>query len=34
VTVVPDLDDRPTRVVRLQPHGDAGALTLQEEVPR
>jgi hypothetical protein len=30
LTVAPDLDDRPTRVVRLQPHGDAGALTLQE----
>jgi hypothetical protein len=33
MTVAPDLDDRPTRAVRLQPHGDAGALTLQE-VPR
>jgi Bacterial Ig domain len=33
VTVEPDTEDRPTLVVRLQPHGDAGALTLQEEVP-
>jgi Bacterial Ig domain len=33
VTVEPDTEDRPTLVVRLQPHGDAGALTLQE-VPR
>jgi hypothetical protein len=33
VTVEPDSEDRPTRVVRLEPHGDAGALTLQEEVP-
>lgn len=30
VTVAPDIDDQPTRVVRLQPHGDAGALTMQE----
>jgi hypothetical protein len=34
VTVEPDTDDRLTLVIRLQPHGDAGALTLQEEVPR
>jgi Bacterial Ig domain len=30
VTVAPDTEDQPTLVVRLQPHGDAGALTLQE----
>ncbi len=30
VTVEPDTEDRPTLIVRLQPHGDAGALTLQE----
>jgi hypothetical protein len=30
VTVEPDTEDRPTLVVRLQPHGDAGALSLQE----
>jgi hypothetical protein len=30
VTVEADTEDRPTLVVRLQPHGDAGALTLQE----
>jgi hypothetical protein len=30
LTVAPDLDDRPTLVVRLQPHDDAGALTMQE----
>jgi Bacterial Ig domain len=30
VAVEPDPDARPTLGVRLQPHGDAGALTLQE----
>jgi hypothetical protein len=30
VTVAPDTEDRPILVVRLQPHGDAGALTLKE----
>jgi hypothetical protein len=30
VTVEPDTEDRSTLIVRLQPHGDAGALTLQE----
>jgi Bacterial Ig domain len=30
VTVEPEIGDRPTLVVRLQPHGDAGTLTLRE----
>jgi hypothetical protein len=30
VTVAPDIEDRPTLAVRLQPHGDAGTLTLKE----
>jgi hypothetical protein len=30
VTVASDTEDQPTLVVRLQPHGDAGVLTLQE----
>jgi hypothetical protein len=30
VTVEPEIRDRPTLVVRLQPHGDAGTLTLRE----